>query len=71
MKITKFDYSECKEDIFYKIIYPIYARDFLFGSNYENFAFTVSANFILNSEQWEYILEHWEEKERILKIETK
>jgi hypothetical protein len=68
MTIKKFDYSKSKEDIFYKIIYPIYAKEFLFGSNYENFAFIVSANFILNPIQWEYILEHWEQKESILKI---
>lgn len=71
MKIKKFDYSKSKEDIFYKVVYPIYAREFLFGDNYENFAFIVSANFILNSEQWEYILEHWELKESILTIENK
>ena len=59
MTIKKFDYSKSREDIFYKIIYPIYAREFLFGSNYETFAFTVSANFILNAE-------HWEQKETIL-----
>lgn len=69
MTIKKFDYSKSKEDIFYKIIYPIYAREFLFGSNYEDFALSVSANFILNPEQWEYILEHWNEKETILKTE--
>ncbi len=70
MTVKKFDYSNSKEDIFYKIIYPIYAKEFLYENNYENFALTVSANFILNSEQWEYILEHWEEKESILSIET-
>ena len=69
MTIKKFDYSKSKEDIFYKVIYPIYAREFLFGNNYEVFAFMVSANFILNSEQWEYILEHWEQKESILTTE--
>ena len=71
MTIKKFDYSNSKEDIFYKIIYPIYAKEFLFGSSYENFAFLVSGNFILNEEQWEYILEHWEQKEEILRIEIK
>tara|TARA_R110000868_G_C10334311_1_gene714542 strand:+ start:136 stop:351 length:216 start_codon:yes stop_codon:yes gene_type:complete len=70
MTIKKFDYSKSTEDIFYKIIYPVYAKEFLYGSNYENFAFLVSANFILNAEQWELILEHWELKETILKIET-
>ena len=71
MTIKKFDYSKSREDIFYKIIYPMYPKEFLFGYDYENFAFLVSANFILNSEQWELILEHWEQKERILTIENK
>ncbi len=63
MTIKKFDYSKSTEDIFYKIIYPLYAKDFMYGKDYEHFAFTLSANFILNSQQWEYILEHWEAKE--------
>ena len=62
----KLDYSKSKEDIFYKILYPIYAKEFLYGSNYEVFAKTISERFILNLEQWEYILEHWEQKENIL-----
>lgn len=70
MTIKKFDLSGIKNDIFYERIYPLYAREFLFGNSYENFAYTVSANFILNPEQWEYILEHWNQKEEILKIET-
>jgi len=70
MTIKKFDYSKSREDIFYKILYPIYAKEFLYGSNYEFFAFVISANFILNAQQWEYILEHWNEKESILTIET-
>lgn len=71
MTIKKFDYSKSTEDIFYKIIYPIYAKAFLFGNNYDDFAFTVSANFILNEPQWNYIREHWNNKEEILNIETK
>ena len=71
MTIKKFDYTKSTEDIFYKIIYPIYAKEFLFGSKYEDFAFTVSANFILNGSQWGHILEHWERKESILTHETK
>lgn len=70
MQIKKFDYSKSKEDIFYKVIYPLYAREFLFGNKYESFAFLVEANFILNAEQWDYILEHWEQKESILYIEN-
>jgi len=71
MTIKKFDYSKSKEDIFYKIIYPLYAQYFLFGDNYQSFAETVELNFILNPEQWEYILQHWEQKESILKIVNK
>lgn len=63
MIVKKFDYTNIKRDIFYEIIYPIYAREFLFGTNYEDFAFEVEAKFILNPEQWEYILEHWSDKE--------
>lgn len=70
MTIKKFDYSNSTEDIFYKIIYPIYPKEFLFGNNYENFAFIISANFILNAQQWDYILEHWEHKESILKLQN-
>jgi hypothetical protein len=69
MRIIKFDYSKSTEDIFYKIIYPIYAKEFLFGNKYEDFVLTVSASFILNAEQWEYILEYWEQKEAILTID--
>lgn len=64
MTIKKFDYSKSTKDIFYEIIYPLYSRDFLFGNDYEQFAFLVGANFILNAEQWE-------QKESILTIETK
>ena len=70
MTIKIFDYTDSTEDIFYKIIYPVYAKEFLYGSNYENFAFLVQANFKLNSKQWQKILEHWELKESILKIKT-
>jgi hypothetical protein len=71
MQITKFDYTKSTEDIFYKIIYPLYATQFMYSRNYQDFAFSVSANFILNTQQWEYILEHWEAKENILRIENK
>lgn len=70
MKITKFNFSSSKEDIFYKIVYPLYPSAFMYGTNYEQFASLVSANFILNPEQWEYILEHWEAKEQLKQIET-
>jgi hypothetical protein len=68
MTIKKIDYLASKEDIFYKIIYPIYAKEFLFGNNYKDFVFLVEANFILNIEQWEYIEEHWRVKEELLRV---
>lgn len=71
MTIKKFDYSKSTEDIFYKIIYPLYPREFMFGNNYEQFAFLVEANFILNATQWGYILKHWEQKESILNYKNK
>lgn len=71
MKIKKFDFSNSMEDIFYKIIYPLYAREFLFGTSYEEFILIVKVNFILNSQQENFILEHWEKKERILTVEEK
>ena len=64
--MKKLDYSWSTKDIFYKVIYPVYAREFLLGSDYEKFAALVSERFILNPEQWEYILEHWELKEKLL-----
>ena len=70
MTIKKFDFSGIKEDVFYKHIYPIYPKEFLFGGKYESFAMLIEANFILNPQQWEYILEHWEQKESILNIEN-
>ena len=70
MTIKKFDFAGINKDIFYEKIYPLYPREFLFGNKYEDFELLISANFILNKPQWEYIREHWEQKEQILKIET-
>lgn len=63
MTVTKFDFTDSTQDIFYKVIYPLCAEDFMFGQDYEYFAAIVQARFILNPVQWEYILQHWEEKE--------
>jgi hypothetical protein len=67
MKTQKFDYSKSTKDIFYKIIYPLYSKEFLFGNDYETFVRLIDNDFILNGEQWELILEFWNEKELILK----
>lgn len=64
----RINYTNSKEDIFYKVIYPIFAKEFLFGNRYENFAGKVREYFILNEEQWEYISDHWNEKERFLTL---
>lgn len=66
MKTKRFDYRKDNKDIFYKIIYPVFPKEFLFGNEYEYFAWLVSTTFILSETQWESILKHWEEKERIL-----
>jgi len=63
----KIDLSEIKEDVFYKWIYPVFARDFLFGAMYyEDFANMVGNRFILSVEQWSEVLDEWEFKERLL-----
>ena len=71
MTIKKFDYRKSTKDIFYDKIYPIYPKEFLFGNDYESFKILVEANFILNAQQWDYILEHWNQKETILKVVSK
>ncbi len=47
-------------------LYPIYAKDFLFGSDYEKFANKISESFDLTSDQWEAVLNEWEFKEKLL-----
>ena len=55
-----------KTKVFAEYIYPVFAKEFLFGSDYEAFAKIVSDCFVLTSEQWECILIEWEFKESIL-----
>lgn len=52
--------------VFYDYIYPVLARSFLFGNNYQIFAELVQESFILTPEQWEAVLQEWELKETIL-----
>jgi hypothetical protein len=54
----------------WKYLYPLYATDFLYGSNYEKFAQLISENFILSAEQWGGILTEWELKEFLLTEKT-
>lgn len=64
---TQIDLSKIHPSkVFYGYIYPVYAKDFLFGSDYELFAQYISKSFILTSEQWEAVLQEWELKESIL-----
>jgi hypothetical protein len=64
MSTKKFDYTESRQDIFYTIIYPLYAKEFMFGE-FNQFVELVKERFILNPIQWEYISEHWEQKESL------
>lgn len=55
-----------KTKVFKMFIYPVFAKDFLFGDDYELFAQLVGKKFELTPEQWECILNEWETKEQIL-----
>jgi len=64
---TKINLSKKQGEVFYKYIYPLFAKDFLINlDSYEDFAEIVSAYFILNSNQWDEVLKEWETKESIL-----
>lgn len=63
---SKVNLSKIGCKIFYQYIYPLVAKEFLLGNDYEVFAQKVSEIFILNSEQWACILAEWETKEYIL-----
>ena len=62
----KFDYTKSCEDIFYKIIYPLFPKEFLFGTSLEEFLTLVNETFILNDIQVDIITKHWKDKENIL-----
>lgn len=62
----KLNLSAIKQDVFYKYIYPVFPKEFLFGNNYPMYAEFVNACFILSPEQWDEVLEEWENKEKIL-----
>ena len=55
-----------KTKVFKEFIYPVFAKDFLFGDDYELFAQLISKKFELTPEQWECILIEWEFKENLL-----
>lgn len=66
MKLKKRINSDNNKEMFYLYVYPLFAKEFILGDDYEKFAQLVSEVFILTSEQWEYVLEEWNIKESIL-----
>lgn len=66
---TKVDLSNVPGEVFYKYIYPMSAKEFLFGVRYEEYAEFIGAKFILHPEQWEDVLMQWEFKEGMLRVE--
>ncbi len=68
-KAKKVDLSNVPGEVFYKYIYPMSAREFLFGVRYEEYAEFIGAKFILHPEQWEEVLMQWEFKEGMLRLE--
>ena len=65
--MKKLDLRGSNKDIFYKIIYPATAKDFLFkSSTIKKYLQIVETMFIINEIQKEYILEHWNEKENLI-----
>ena len=65
--MKKLDLRGSNKDIFYKIIYPATAKDFLFKSlTIKKYLQIVDAMFIINEIQRKYILEHWNEKESLI-----
>ncbi len=66
---TKVDLSNVPGEVFYKHIYPMTAKEFLFGAKYEEYAKFIGAKFILHPDQWEEVLMQWERKEGMLRVE--
>lgn len=66
---TRVDLSNVPGEVFYKYIYPMSAREFLFGVKYDEYAKFIGAKFILHPEQWEEVLMQWEFKEDMLRVE--
>lgn len=62
MQIIKINYSKIKSDIFYQHIYPLYAKEFLFGQDLEVFMFLLEANFMFSDYQKECIKKYWNSK---------
>jgi hypothetical protein len=52
--------------IFYTYLYPLYAKEFLFGDSYQEFIELIEEDFILTVRQKNAIETAWEEKEEII-----
>ena len=66
--MKKLDLRGSNKDIFYKIIYPATAKEFIFKSlTIKEYLKTVNKMFIINEIQIEYIFEHWNDKENLMK----
>jgi hypothetical protein len=55
-----------KTKVFGEYIYPVFHKEFLFGSDYTEFAELVNSKFELSTDQWDCILIEWEFKEKLL-----
>ena len=53
-------------NVFYQFIYPVFAKEFLLGSDLKTFVKLVETMFILSEEQWSNTLSSWETKEDLL-----
>lgn len=60
----KFNYSGRHKDVFDQKIFPVFAKEFYLYERYDDFAGLVGGLFKLNSAQWAYILERFEETHR-------
>lgn len=63
---TVLDLSNIHPAKVWKFLYPLYAKKFLFGNSYEELADSIQESFTLTPEQWQAVLNEWEEKEIIL-----
>lgn len=52
--------------LFYTYLYPLYAREFLFGNDRNEFLNLIDLDFDLTPSQWNAVIDAWEEKEEFL-----
>jgi hypothetical protein len=54
----------------FDVIYRENTENYLMLNSYELFAETLGVKYLMNSQQWEYLLSEWEKKQRILSDKT-